>query len=139
MAKRNRKLGKRVATSPLTVKWIVIAVVAVSFSLSYVWQHVQLVRTGYTIKILERELREWDKANDLLTMLNERLKSPRRIERLLLEKELGLTFPLEKNIIRLRYPRYLAQQEKEASGTIGGTDTLLSFRSGGGGTVFPHI
>ena len=139
MARRNRKLGTSRSAAPLTAGWLVFAALAVSFSLLYVWEHVQLVRTGYAIKEMERELTRWRKSNDSLELVNAKLRDPRRIERILARKQLGLGFPSEKNIVRLRYPRFLVERKKEASGVKGGTDTLLSFRSGDGGTGLPRI
>ncbi len=131
--KRNRKIKSGPSMAAVTTKWLLLAGVAVSFSLLYVWQHVQLVRTGYVIKSLEGELIEWQKANETITLMTERLKNHSRIERLLANEKLGLGFPRERNIVRLRYPLRLNKQEKEASGTKGGTDTLLSYISGEGG------
>ena len=139
MARKNRKHREGISTASLTARWLLLAVAAVSFSLLYVWQHVQLVRTGYAIKHIERDLREWRKANEALSLSNERMKTPRRIECMLAEKKLGLIFPREKNIVRLHYPHHLAEQKKEASGTEGGTDTLLSYRSGGGGAGYNRL
>jgi cell division protein FtsL len=131
--KRNRKLKSGSSMTAVTTKWLLLAAAAVSFSLFYIWQHVQLVHTGFRIKDLEKELTEWKKANESITLINERLKSPQRIERVLAKKDLGLNYPKQKNIIRLRYPIRKNEQNKEASGKKGGTDTLLSYISGEGG------
>jgi hypothetical protein len=111
---------------------MLVAVIAVSVSLLYVWQHVQLVRTGYAIRRMERELEQWQKANEALRLVNERLKNPQRVEQALAHNKLGLVFPQAKDIVRLRCPRHSQAHEKEKSGSEGGTDTLLSYMSGGG-------
>jgi hypothetical protein len=117
----------------LTGKWISLAAIAVALSLLYVWQHVQLVRTGYTIKNMQNELARWEKMNEAVELLNERLKNPQRIEQALSRNNLGLVFPQGKNIVRLRYPGHPGTQHEGISGSSGGTDTLLSYASGGGG------
>ncbi|MCX6358028.1 MAG: hypothetical protein NT045_09195 [Candidatus Aureabacteria bacterium] len=132
MAKRNRKLNEGFSMASLTGRWILIALVAVSCSLLYVWQHVQLVRTGYAIKKMECEMEQWKKENEELQLVNERLKSPQRIERVLAENRLGLVFPKGSDVVRLRYPRHGGIDTKEESGSDGGTDTLLSYVRGGG-------
>ncbi|MCX6338616.1 MAG: hypothetical protein NTX71_01690 [Candidatus Aureabacteria bacterium] len=133
MPKRNRKCDEGLSMAALTGKWVLLAAMAVSLSLLYVWQHVQLVRTGYTIKRIEREVAEWQKTNETLKLENERLKNPQRIEHVLAQNNLGLVFPQAKDIVRLRYYRHANERDKEKSGSEGGTDTLLSYRSGGGG------
>ena len=133
MRRKNRKLNEGFSTAALTGRWMLLAVIGVSVSLLYVWQHVQLVRTGYTIKKIEREVAEWQKTNEALRLENERLKNPQRIEHLLAQNNLGLVFPQAKDIVRLRYYRRANERDKEKSGSEGGTDTLLSYRSGGGG------
>lgn len=133
MAKKNRKCDRALSMPALTGKWILLAAMAVSLSLLYVWQHVQLVRTGYAIKRIERDVEEWQKANEELRLGNARLKNPQRIEHVLARNNLGLVFPQAKNIVRLRYYRHANEQDKEKSGSEGGTDTLLSYMSGGGG------
>lgn len=132
MKRRNRKLNDGFSTAALTGRWMLVAVIAVSLSLLYVWQHVQLVRTGYSIKGMERELEKWQKANEALRLANERLKNPQRVEEALAENKLGLVFPQAKDIVRLRYPRHSKAHGREKSGSEGGTDTLLSYMSGGG-------
>jgi uncharacterized protein HemX len=132
MRRKNRKLNEGFSTAALTGRWMLLAVIGVSASLLYVWQHVQLVRTGYTIRGMERELEKWQKANEALRLVNERLKNPQRVERALAQNRLGLVFPQAKDIVRLRCPRHSKAREKERSGSEGGTDTLLSCMSGGG-------
>lgn len=132
MRRKNRKLNEGFSTAALTGRWMLLAVIGVSVSLLYVWQHVQLVRTGYAIKSMEREQEKWQKANEALRLVNERLKNPQRVERALAQNKLGLVFPQAKDIVRLRYPRHSKAHEKEKSGSEGGTDTLLSYMSGGG-------
>ncbi len=131
MARKNRKCDKGLSVAALTGKWILLAAMAVSLSLLYVWQHVQLVRTGYTIKRMERDFAEWQKSNEVLRLENERLKNPQRIEHVLAQNNLGLVFPQAKDIVRLRYYRHANERDKEKSGSEGGTDTLLSYRSSG--------
>jgi len=130
MPRKNRKRNQGPSVAALTGKWLLLAAVAVSLSLLYVWQHVQLVRTGYAIKKIEREVVEWEKNNETLRLENERLKNPQRIEQMLAQNNLGLVFPQAKDIVRLRYYRYSNERDKETSGNEGGTDTLLSYRSG---------
>ena len=89
MRRKNRKLNEGFSTAALTGRWMLLAVIGVSASLLYVWQHVQLVRTGYTIRGMERELEKWQKANEALRLVNERLKNPQRVERALAQNRLG--------------------------------------------------
>ncbi len=117
----------------LTGKWISLAAIAVALALLYVWQHVQLVRTGYTIKSMEGELDRWKKGNEGMELLNERLKNPQRIEQALSRNNLGLIFPQGKNVVRLRCPGPFETRREGTSGSSGGTDTLLSYASGGSG------
>ena len=79
MPKRNRKCDEGLSMAALTGKWVLLAAMAVSLSLLYVWQHVQLVRTGYTIKRIEREVAEWQKTNETLKLENERLTEEKRL------------------------------------------------------------
>lgn len=130
MPRKNRKCGEGPSVAALTGKWVLLAAMAVSLSLLYVWQHVQLVRTGYAIKRIEREVVEWQKNNETLRLENERLKNPQRIEQVLARNNLGLVFPQAKDIVRLRYYRRANERDKEKSGNEGGTDTLLSYRRG---------
>ena len=130
MPRKNRKCDEGPSVAALTGKWVLLAAMAVSLSLLYVWQHVQLVRTGYAIKKIEREVVEWQKNNETLKLENERLKNPQRIEQVLAQNNLGLVFPHAKDIVRLRYYRHANERDKEKSGSEGGTDTLLSYRSG---------
>ncbi|MEJ2744732.1 MAG: hypothetical protein P8123_03460 [bacterium] len=130
MPRKNRRRNEGPSVAALTGKWILLAAMAVSLSLLYVWQHVQLVRTGYAIKKIEREVVEWQKSNETLRLKNERLKNPQRIEHVLARNNLGLVFPQAKDIVRLRYYRHANERDKEKSGNEGGTDTLLSYRSG---------
>ena len=130
MPRKNRKCDEGPSVAALTGKWVLLAAMAVSLSLLYVWQHVQLVRTGYAIKKIEREVVEWQKNNETLKLENERLKNPQRIEQVLAQNNLGLVFSQAKDIVRLRYYRHANERDKEKSGSEGGTDTLLSYRSG---------
>lgn len=132
MARRNRKRKERLSTAVVTARWVILAAIAVSFSLVYVWQHVQLVRTGYTLRRMENELVRWHKANETLRSINERLKNPARIEALLLEKDLHLRFPQEKNVVRLSNPSHSIEKQGETPGTRGGTRSLFSDMSGSG-------
>ena len=56
MPRKNRKCDEGPSVAALTGKWVLLAAMAVSLSLLYVWQHVQLVLTGYAIKKIEREV-----------------------------------------------------------------------------------
>ncbi|MCC6450892.1 MAG: hypothetical protein IT574_10075 [Candidatus Aureabacteria bacterium] len=138
MRKRNRRLNEGFSTAALTGRWMLVAVIAVSLSLLYVWQHVQLVRTGYAIKRMERDLEKWQKANEALHLANERLKNPQRVEQALMHNKLGLVFPQAKDIVRLRYPRHSKAYGRDISGSEGGTDTLLSYMSCGGSAAGRH-
>jgi len=133
MKKKNRRLDEGPSMAALTGKWLILAVVGVSLSLLYVWQHVQLVRTGYMIKNLERDVESWQKKNEALRLVNEKLKNPERIERILARRNMGLVFPQGKNVIRLRYSRHQAARDEEISESEGGADALLSYMRGGGG------
>jgi len=133
MSKRNRRLNADFSMAALTGKWLILAGVGVSLALLYVWQHVQLVRTGYAIRNFEQEVERWKKKNEALTLENEKLKNPQRIESVLARNNMGLVFPQGKNVVRLRYPRPQAVHDEEKSGSEGGTDALLSFMRGGGG------
>ncbi|MDD5557650.1 MAG: hypothetical protein PHN82_10455 [bacterium] len=127
MAKRNRRRREGRSMASLTGRWVAIAAVAVCLSLLYVWQHVQLVRAGYAIRAMERELEQRRKANEVAAISNERLKNPNRIERALGERNLGLASPPGRNIVRLRNPTPAGTEREEESGSSGGTDTLLSY------------
>jgi hypothetical protein len=82
---------------------------------------------------MERNLIELKKKNEILRLSNEKMKNPRQIECALKEKQLGLGYPHDKNVVRLRYPREKEDQSKGISGANGGTDTLLSYGYGGRG------
>lgn len=133
MTRKNRRRDEGFSLAALTGRWLLLAAVGVSLSLLYVWQHVQLVRTGYAIKGLERERAVWQKNNESLHLGNEKLKNPRRIEQALAGDNMGLMYPQGKNVVRLRSPRHQDAHKEEASESTGGTDTLLTFMRGGGG------
>lgn len=139
MACRNRRRSERASMAALTGKWVSLAAVAVCLSLLYVWQHVQLVRTGYAIRRMESELEGWKKANEAMRIFNERLKNPGRIEQVLNRNNLGLVFPKGENVVRLRYTRRPGTAHEGKSGSEGGTDTLLSYAGGGSGAGRKNI
>jgi cell division protein FtsL len=86
---------------------IALALIAVATGIAYVWQHNQLVRTGYTIGKLRNEIVALDEQRTRLEVDVRELKEPNRIRRLVHERGLGLGPASSDQIVRLPDPEAL--------------------------------
>lgn len=85
---RRRKVG--MAKGMWVGRLAMISAIAVSLSLWYVWQRVQMVNVGYQIREKERKLSTVKKENQVLRMKIAQMKSPKNIEAMIRAKELEL-------------------------------------------------
>lgn len=107
MRKRNRvkrhrvKVGRESEKSFLVIRFMLLAGVVVCGSLFYVYQHTQLVHTGYQIRKNEKVLEKLVKENSRLEMKISKIKSPIHLERLVVTYKLNLIKPKEEQVVRL--------------------------------------
>ncbi len=100
--KRHRvKMSKETEKSLLVVRFLLFAGVIVCGSLFYVYQHTQLVHTGYQIRKNEKTLQKLTKENSRLEMKISKIKSPVYLERLIVTYQLNLKKPKEKQVVRM--------------------------------------
>jgi hypothetical protein len=92
---------------------IALALIAVATGIVYVWQHNQLLNTGYTIGKLRKEVAALDKERIKLEADLRELKEPNRIRRLVRERGLGLVPASSDQIVRLPDPDPLAVAEDD--------------------------
>ena len=70
----------------------------------YVWQQIQFVRVGYSLKRLEKRVEEARKDNRALRLRVSALKSPSRIEAMIAKRGIVLRPPKESQIVRIYGP-----------------------------------
>ncbi len=86
----NRRKKVRFARGMWVGKLVAVSAIAVSLSLWYVWQRVQMVNVGYQIRAKERHLIALKKENQVLRMKIAQLKSPKNIEAMIRSRDLRL-------------------------------------------------
>ncbi len=86
----NRRKKVRFARGMWVGKLVAVSAIAVSLSLWYVWQRVQMVNVGYQIRAKERHLVSLKKENQVLRMKIAQLKSPKNIEAMIRSKDMRL-------------------------------------------------
>ena len=105
--KRNKVKRHRVRVnsssekSLFVVRFLLLVGIVVAGSLFYVYQHTQLVHTGYQLRKKEKALDRLVKQNHRLEMKISRIKSPNNLERLIVKYGLKLTKPKEEQVVRL--------------------------------------
>ena len=85
---RRRKVG--MAKGMWVGRLAMVSAIAVSLSLWYVWQRVQMVNVGYQIREKERKLSTVKKENQVLPKKIAQMKSPKNIEAMIRAKDLEL-------------------------------------------------
>lgn len=100
MARRKPRSAKRKMYSRSVRIALVIALCA-GVAFGYVWLHIQTVAYGYKIRKEEERLKLYRERSDALKLKISRLKSPRRIERLLENDSNGFVIPDERLIVRM--------------------------------------
>jgi cell division protein FtsL len=89
MLRKKTKTGKEIK-GDFVRKFTFAAIIGVSLSLVYLWQHTQLLKLGYVIREKEKKVSLLKKENQCLRLRICQLKSPRHIERMIAEKNLRL-------------------------------------------------
>jgi len=73
-------------------------------SLAYVHQQVELVKMSYHIEKKEKALNEILDRNDQLSYNIQNLESPARLERILVSKNINITFPRKGHVLKMAKP-----------------------------------
>jgi hypothetical protein len=73
-------------------------------SLIYVHQQVELVKLSYSIEKKEKKLNEMLDRNDQLSYNIKNLESPSRLERVLVSKNINVTFPKRGHVLNMAKP-----------------------------------
>ncbi|HRZ86713.1 MAG TPA: hypothetical protein P5287_02755 [bacterium] len=87
---RQKNSGGKHANGGFVKNLTLFAVIGVTVALAYLWQHTQIIRTGYIIRDKEKRLAVLKKENQCLRLRICQLKSPRHIEQMIAQKDLRL-------------------------------------------------
>jgi len=141
MLKKKAKTGKELK-GDFVRKFTLAAIIGVSVSLVYLWQHTQLLRLGYTIRVKEKKVAALKKENQCLRLRICQLKSPRHIERMIAEKDLRLTSTKNWQFVYVRTPFGLqapvkAQVATKVAPSRAGIEKKISFVHRSGGILSP--
>ena len=71
-----------------TFKWFLWIIPFILLGIFYVWQHIEIVKSGYYINKLNSERKKLVEENHILQLNAASLRSPQRIERI--AKDMGL-------------------------------------------------
>lgn len=93
--------GPREVNRNLIFVALILAIVFIGCSLSYVWSHHQIIALGYEVSQAAREEQELLQENKKLRLELAALKSPARIERMA-SRDLGLVAPQKEQLIIVR-------------------------------------
>ncbi|MFC1668510.1 hypothetical protein ACFL1T_03915 [Chlamydiota bacterium] len=99
--KNKRIKRKNAAKSRFILKTFTITVFFAFIGICYVWQQVQAVRIGYTIKNKENITKELHKKMQSLEVVLSRLKMPHCIKNNLAEKNINLCVPDSWQIVKV--------------------------------------
>ena len=90
------------------IKRILMLGIVTLTALFYVHQQVELVKLSYEIGCKEKKLKEMLDRKGILRYNISNLESPSRLEKVLLEKKVSVSYPKKGQVIRLaRNPSYL--------------------------------
>ena len=88
-------------------KYIIILGIVTMTALVYVHQQVELVKLSYEIDCKEKKLKEMLDRKGILRYNISNLESPSRLEKVLLERKISVSYPKKGQVIRLaRNPSY---------------------------------
>ena len=85
-------------------KSLIPVIIFTMASLVYVHQQVELVKMSYYIEKKEKALNEILDRNDQLSYNIKNLESPSRLERVLVSKNINITFPRKGNVLKMAKP-----------------------------------
>ena len=89
-------------------KYIILLGAVTFIALAYVHQQVELVKLSYEIDCKEKKLKEMLDRKGVLRYNISNLESPSRLEKVLLEKKVSVSYPKKGHVIRLaRNPSYV--------------------------------
>ena len=89
-------------------KYIILLGIVTLTALVYVHQQVELVKLSYQIDCKEKKLKEMLDRKGILRYNISNLESPSRLEKVLLERKVSVSYPKKGQVIRLaRNPSYV--------------------------------
>ena len=98
-------------------KYIILLGIVTLTALVYVHQQVELVKLSYGIDCKEKKLKEMLDRKGTLRYNISNLESPSRLERVLLERKVSVSYPKRGQVIRLaRNPSYVPSELLRVSG-----------------------
>jgi hypothetical protein len=98
-------------------KYIILLGIVTLTALVYVHQQVELVKLSYEIDCKEKKLKEMLDRRGILRYNISNLESPSRLEKVLLERKVSVSYPKKGQIIRLaRNPSYVPGGSLRVSG-----------------------
>ena len=115
-------------------KYIIILGIVTMTALVYVHQQVELVKLSYEIDCKEKKLKEMLDRKGILRYNISNLESPSRLEKVLLERKISVSYPKKGQVMRLaRNPSYAPSGPLRISGLEerAGIFKLFDFLSGG--------
>lgn len=114
-------------------KYIILSGIVTLTALVYVHQQVELVKLSYEIDCKEKKLKEMLDRRGILRYNISNLESPSRLEKVLLERKVSVSYPKKGQVIRLaRNPSYALSGPLRVSGLEerAGIFKLLDFLDG---------
>jgi len=115
-------------------KYIILLSIVTLTALVYVHQQVELVKLSYEIDCKEKKLKELLDRKGILRYNISNLESPSRLEKVLLDRKVSVSYPKKGQVIRLaRNPSYVPSASLRVSGLgeRAGIFKLFDFLSGG--------
>lgn len=100
MARRRSKSAKKKVYARC-VRMALVILLCTGVAFAYVWLHIQTVAYGYKIRKEEERLKLYRERSDALKLKISRLKSPRRIEKLLESGSGDFVIPDDRLIVRM--------------------------------------
>jgi hypothetical protein len=98
-------------------KYIILLGIVTFTALVYVHQQVELVKLSYEIDCKEKKLKEMLDRRGILRYNISNLESPSRLEKVLLERKVSVSYPKKGQVIRLaRNPSYVPSGPLRLSG-----------------------
>ena len=98
-------------------KYIILLGIVTLTALVYVHQQVELVKLSYQIDCKEKKLKEMLDRKGILRYNISNLESPSRLEKVLLERKISVSYPKNGQVIRLaRSPSYAPNGPLKVSG-----------------------
>ncbi|MCX5666671.1 MAG: hypothetical protein NT036_06545 [Candidatus Omnitrophica bacterium] len=115
-------------------KYIILLAIITLTALVYVHQQVELVKLSYEIDCKEKKLKELLDRKGILRYNISNLESPSRLEKVLLDRKVSVSYPKKGQVIRLaRNPSYIPSGSLRVSGLgeRAGIFKLFDFLGGG--------